>query len=199
MKAFKELGRTKKLCVYILLIVLLITFLVKNSGYYLNPEAVYRAYEKGENLPAAEEIVCFPYGENKVMILTSTEHGIFSVTAYKNYGLWKGTGRYLEYADEQYPLDFFYEPVAGVIYGTTWIERAAQIYFEGRYSDIYEKDVTGVGSIDENRCFILEAAPYEHAKGAMSLIEKGSGSFYAELLDETGNVIWKFDETTHLR
>ena len=199
MKIWNEMNRSKKTCIYILLILLLTVFLLRSSGHYLSPEDVYRAYEKGAYLPQADEIRSFPYGDDQVLMLRSSEDGVFMVMAKKEYGLWVSTGSYHEVKNERYPLDFTYNPQVGVIYGSTWIEGASQIYFEGRYSDVYEKDVTGTGAVDENGCFILETAPYEHSKGAMAQTDKGGGGFYAELLDEEGNVIWKSGNTTHWR
>ena len=199
MKVLKEMNRPKKTCLYIVLTIFLAVFLLKSSGYYWTPEAVFRACEKGEYLPAAEKIESFPYEEDRVMMLGSSEYGIFVSTAKREYGLWKNTGSYLEYADERYPIRFFYEPKVGILYGTTWVEGASQIYFEARYSEVYEKDLTGTVPLDGNNCFTAEAAPYEHPKGAMTDTEKGGGGFYVELLDEEGTVIWKTDETTHWR
>ena len=198
MKAWKEMSRLKKTCIYLILILLLTVFLLRSTGHYMNSEDLYRAYEKGAFLPPAEEIKSFPYGDRQVMMLGSGEYGIFAATAKQKYGLWTWTGDYLQTKNERYPVDFFYEPHVGVIYGSTWIEGASQIYFEGRYSEVYEKDVTGTAELDEYGCFILDAAPYEHGKGAMVHVEKGDG-FYVELLDEEGTAIWKSDETTHWR
>lgn len=199
MRTFKELSKTKKNLLYLWLAVLIITVFLVNSGYKLDPEAVYKSYEKEEGVSPAEIINVFPYGDDCVLMVGSSKQGITTVVAQKKLGLWKGTGCNQIYANEEYPLDFFYEPQAGVIYGSTWIEGAAQIYFEGRYSDIYENDVTGTAAVDENRCFVLDAGPYEHPKDAMDNLEKGGGSFYAELLDEAGNVIWTTDGQTRLR
>ncbi len=198
MKAWKEMSRSKKIWIYVFFILLLTVFLLRSTGHYMNSEDLYRAYEKGAFLSPAEEIKSFPYGDKQIMMLGSSEYGIFAATAKQKYGLWISTGSHYADKNELYPVDFFYNPHAGVIYGSTWIEGASQIYFEGRYSEVYVKDVTGTAELDEYGCFILEAAPYEHSKGAMAHTEKGRG-FYVELLDEEGTVIWNSDETTHWR